>query len=134
MGFERYYNILDAGVNSGTPCIFGSDTGSVGNSTYQQEQKNITGAAGATVSIQVTTMLNTNGSIPGSGAKFNSTWVYLNDVFTVTLDGSGNGNFISLVTGNPANTGTYIFVTYTIIGVTTGYIGSVNTKSTSKTY
>ena len=131
---ERYYNALDAGVLSGTACNFGADTSSTGNSSFQQEQKNITGAAGATVSIQVTQLVNTNGSIPSSGAQYNTAWAHLNDIFTVTLDGSGNGNFISLVTGNPTHTGTAILIKYTIVGVTAGYIGPSNTKQTSKVY
>ena len=128
---DLYYFSLDPGGTTGTACIFVADTGSIGNSTYQQEQKNITGAAGAVVSIQVVQLINTNG---GAGAYYGIINAHLNDVFTVTLDGSGNGNFISKVTGNPANTGTVIFIKYTIIGVTTGYIGSPNSVQTSKVY
>jgi hypothetical protein len=130
----RYYVALDPGGTTGTACIFTTDSAITGNSSYAQDQKNITGAAGAIVTIQVTNLVNTNGSIPGSGAQYNTTWAHLNDTFTVTLDGSGNGNFISLVTGNPAHTGTVILIQYTIVGVSSGYIGSPNVKQTSKVY
>ena len=131
---KRYYNALDPGGTTGVACAFASDSAITGNSSYAQDQKNIVGAAGALVTVQVTSLVNTNGSIPSSGAQYNTTWARLNDIFTVTLDGSGNGNFISLVTGNPAHTGTVILIKYTIIGVSVGYIGTPNVKQTSKVF
>ena len=131
MAVKRYYFSLDPGGASGVSCLFGSDTSSSGSSIYQQETKNITGAAGAVVTIKVTNYFNNN----RTGSMFvNDIQKFLNDSFTITLNGAGAGSFVAKVQGDSSNTGTLITAQYTIIGVTIGQIGSPANKSISKTF
>jgi len=127
---QRYFPFLDA-VGSGTPTYFGSATGSTGSSSFQQETKNITGAAGSVVTLQVTTYTVNN---PSGQLLVNGTQVYLNTTFTVTLDGAGAGSFLARVQGDPSYSGTVVFGIFTIIGVSVGSIGSPASQGISKAF
>ncbi|MEI8111168.1 MAG: hypothetical protein WCH59_09285 [Chitinophagia bacterium] len=131
---HRYVNTLDGGSFSGVACNFGAATNTSSNSSYYQETTNIVGAAGAVVTVQVTSYTNTNGTPPSAGVQVDNAFVYLNNTFTVTLNGSGQGSFVSRVSGNPTNTGTIVRATFTITGVTTGYVGTPNSRQISKAF
>ena len=130
---------IDAGPSGpvGTPCYYTGRTNMTDSASYVQATENLSGAGSAVVTIQVTKLVNTNGSNP-SAVQVNtgSGWlsVSLNSTFQVTLDASGVGSFISLIQGSAANTGTLIDVIYTIVGVSSGQIGSPNGQEESKTF
>ena len=126
-----YYWSLNQATASGTPCHFNGVTGSSGNAYSQTETDNIVGAAGAVVTIQITqyTVTNSNGQI-----RVNGSLVFMNNTFTVTLDGSGNGSFTTTLSGDPADTGTVVRVQYTIVSVSTGQITTPNTLQASKVF
>jgi hypothetical protein len=133
MAIIRYIWGLNPGGATGTPASF---TGAVSNimesASYYQEQTNITGAASAVVTLQVTgynNISNRYGEVLVNGGQ-----VVLNDVFTVTLDGSGNGSFISRCQGDPTQTGTGMWVVFTITGVSTGQVGTPASHEISKTF
>jgi len=122
---------IDASGVTGVACYFGANTNISGSASFQQETKNIVGAASAVVTIQVTTLTITN----TSGKMFvNGVRKYLNDIFTITLDGTGAGSFLSNIQGDPTDTGTVIYCIYTIQGVTIGYIGTPNIMGISKVF
>lgn len=131
---HRYVSTLDAGAASGVACNFAASSNVSSTSSFYQETENIVGAAGAVVTIQVTTYNNTNGSPPGSGVQVDNQFVVLNNTFTITLNGSGQGSFVANASGNPTNTGTIVRAIFTITGVTTGYIGTPNSKQISKSF
>lgn len=132
MAIIRYIWGLDPGGATGTPSLFAAASNITGSASFYQEQTNITGAAGAVVTIQVTncnTSSNTYGEVLVNGAQ-----VFLNNVFTVTLDGSGNGSFISRCQGDPTQTGTAVRATFTITGVSIGQTGTPSSHQISKAF
>src|SRR6185312_6605354 len=132
MAIIRYIWALNPGGATGTPCTFGAPSNMSSSASYSQEQDNITGAAGAVVTIQVTgynNISNRYGEVLVNGGQ-----VVLNDTFTVTLDGTGNGSFIARCQGDPTQTGTGIWVIFTVTGVSIGQIGNPSTHGTSKTF
>jgi hypothetical protein len=132
MAIIRYIWALDSGGATGTPARFASPSGGTGSASYYQEQTNLTGAAGAVVTLQVTTYnnrSNTYGEVLVNGAQ-----VFLNDTFSVTLDGSGHGSFTSRVQGDPTQSGTGILAIFSITGVTVGQTGTPASYQISKTF
>lgn len=127
----RYYLALDAGGASGVSCVFAASTAISGSATFYQETENLTGAAGAIVTLQVTTYSNTNtlGQL-----LVNSVQLFLNSTFTVTLDGSGNGSFLARVQGDAAQAGTIVRGIFNITSVSIGQIGGASTKQISKAF
>jgi hypothetical protein len=131
MAVKRYYFGLDIDTVVGTPTVFGSDTSITSSATFKQATKNITGTAGAVVTIKVTNYVVTN---TDGKAFVNTIQKFLNDSFTVTLDGSGNGSFVAKVQGDSSQTGTIVTIQFTINGVTSGYIGSPSQTELSKSF
>ena len=131
-----YYFALDPGGAGGVVCKFVNSTDVSFGASFYEERMNIEGAAGATVSVQIIQFINTNDDplTVGNGLFVNNLRRDLNFIFTVTLDGTGNGSFLAKVKGNPVNTGTVMLGKFQIIGVSTGTIGSPNTKQISKTF
>ena len=131
MAIIRYLWALDPGGATGTPSLFAAPTSITGSASYYQEQTNITGAAGAVVTLQVTSLTssNTYGEVLINGSQ-----VFLNNVFTVTLDGSGNGSFISRCQGDPTQTNTAVRATFTITGVSIGQTGTPSSHQISKAF
>lgn len=127
----RYYPALDPGGASGVSCVFAASTGASSSATFYQETENLTGAAGAVVTLQVTTYTNTNtiGQL-----LVNSIQLFLNSTFTVTLDGSGNGSFLARVQGDAAQNGTVVRGIFSITSVSVGQVGGASTKQISKTF
>lgn len=128
---KRYFLGADGG---GTPAPSGTLLSSVINinegSNYVTQQSFITGgAAGATVTIKVTNYFSGG----GTGYYFNVNGVakILNDTFTVTLDASGNGSYITIT--NAGSHPNVFGVTLTITAVSAGTIGSPSTRSYSHT-
>lgn len=111
---------LDPGGATGTPCVFAATTFVGGSASFEHEVANITGAAGAIVTIQLTLYTNSNHT---GRVLANFSPIFLNNTITVTLDGSGNGNFDSQVDGDPTQTGTIVRAQYTITNVTIGQLG-----------
>jgi uncharacterized membrane-anchored protein YitT (DUF2179 family) len=128
---NRYYPALDPGGASGTPCLFTAASSISSSATYYQETENLQGAAGAVVTIQVTTYTNTN---PNGRVLVDSDDVLLNAIFYVTLNGSGLGSFVARVQGQAGATGTIVRAVFTIVGVSSGSIGAPDTKQISKTF
>jgi hypothetical protein len=118
----RYFWALDPGGASGTPCIYTGRTAVSGSASYAQETENITGAAGAVVTLQVTAY-TTGGNTMGQ-LFINGSAVFLNTSFTVTLDGSGHGSYTIIVQGDPSQTGTAVFARVTIQSVSVGQLGN----------
>lgn len=127
----RYVDSLDPGNVPGLRCLFAASTNSSGSATYYQETENIAGSVGAVVTLQVTSYTNTN---TAGQVLVNSSQVYLNSTFNVTLDGAGNGNFLARVQGDASQTDTVVSATFTITGVSIGPIGSPSNKQISKTF
>jgi len=115
---------MDPGGASGTPSQYISPSGSSGSPSFYQETENVTGAAGAILTFQVTL-----GQVMVNGGIY-----FLNDTFTVTLDGSGNGSFVARVQGDAGDTGTAVEARFTIISVSIGQIGSPSNIIISKTF
>jgi len=130
---KRYVVALDPGGASGVSCGFTADSGQSSSAAFTQETKNIHGAAGAVAVVQVTALTTTN-SI--GQLKVNGSQAFLNNTFNITLDGSGNGSFLARVEGSPSETGTVIFVTFTIQSVTIGHVttGADKIKGISKVF
>lgn len=128
---KEYYYALDPGGAGGTEVKFVNSTNVNFGATFYEEQMNLEGAAGATVTVQVTTLTITNsfGQLLVDGIAG-----FLNYQFPVVLDGSGNGAFDARVQGAAGETGTIVRAIFTIVGVTIGQIGSPNTKQISKTF
>jgi len=122
---------MDPGGASGTPSQYISPSGSSGSPSFYQETENVTGAAGAILTFQVTLYINANdmGQVMVNGGIY-----FLNDTFTVTLDGSGNGSFVARVQGDAGDTGTAVEARFTIISVSIGQIGSPSNIIISKTF
>lgn len=129
--FDVYYAALDPGGASGTACYFGSPTNISSSAAFYEYTANIIGAAGATVYLQVTNYSNTNSS---GQVKVNGTQVFLNNTFTVTLDGSGDGSFVFRVEGNPTNTGTIVFARIEITAVSIGQIATPSAQQNSRAF
>lgn len=110
---------------------FTSDTNISGSSSFYQADVNIVGQASAVVTVKVTayTVTNIDGKI-----FVNTNQVFLNDTFTISLNGSGNGHFTVKLQGDASNTGTVVFCTFTITGATLGKIGSPSTHNESKVF
>lgn len=127
----RYAYALDSGGATGTPCFFAPASGISSSASFYQETENISGAAGAVVTIQVTTYTNNNtmGELLVNGSLY-----FLNNTFTVTLDGSGNGSFLARVQGDPGQSGTVVRAIFTITSVTIGQTGSPVIKQISKVF
>lgn len=127
----RYAYMLDPGGSSGVACSFGTPTGSSGSASFQQETENIHGAAGAVVTVQLTTYTVTNiaGEVLVNGGQ-----VFLNNITTITLDGSGNGSFLARVQGSPTDPGTIVRATFTITSVSIGQLISGTTQTISKVF
>jgi hypothetical protein len=127
---DRYYFSLDPEGTSGTPTIFAGETSITGNPSYYQSTINLTGAVGASVSIQVNiTNDNDAGEVLVNGVQ-----IFNNNTFTIVLDGSGNGNFIGKIQGDAGNTGTATLAKFSIQSVTAGQIGSPSTIQISKAF
>lgn len=131
MSARRYYDCIDPGGASGVSCLFAATTGISGSATTYIETTNITGAAGATVNLQITTYSNTN-----DAGKFfiNGVQYFLNNTFSIVLNGSGQGSFTSQITGDAGNIGTIVRAIITIQSVTVGQIGYPNTHQVSKAF
>ena len=131
MAVKRYYNALDIDVVSGSSTVFSGETNISSSATFKQVTKNIIGSGGAVVTIKVTQLINTN----ADGKAFvNTVQKFLNNTFTVTLDGEGAGSFVAKVQGDSSNTGTIVTIQFTIIGVTSGYIGAPSQTELSKSF
>jgi hypothetical protein len=132
MAIIRYIAALDPGGATGTPALYAAASNISGSASYYQEQTNVSGAAGAVVTFQVTTC-NTSSNAYGQ-ILVNGSQVFLNNTFTVTLDGSGNGSFISRCQGDPTETGTAVQAVFSIIGVSIGQTGTPSTHQISKVF
>jgi phage gp45-like len=128
---KRYYAGLDGAGASGTPCYFDASTNVTGNSSFAQETENIVGAAGADVLVQVTLYTVTN---PTGKVLVNASQVFLNNTFTITLDGSGNGSFVARVEGSASATGTIVRAVFQLMNVTIGQLGTPKVKQISKVF
>lgn len=132
MSIERYYTSIDPGGASGIAAYFDNPTNISSTASSYQETENIVGAAGATVTLQVTiyTVTNYKGTVIVKGGIE----VQLGDQFTVVLDGTGNGSFAARCEGDAGDTGTIVRAQFAIVGVSIGQIGSPNTRQISKTF
>lgn len=95
-----------------------------------EEDANLVGPAGASVTVKITTYTNSN----GGNLYTDGSLSFLNNTFTVVLDGSGNGHIHILFNGNSSHHSSAFLVRYTIIATTIGVIGTPDTFQTSKAY
>lgn len=128
---RKYVATLGDGAGSGTPCYFDSFTNVTSGAGFYQEDATIKGAAGASVQLQITTYFTDN-SI--GTLTVDSQVCVLNRIVYVTLDGTGQVTYTQRVEGNPAEGGTQINAIVTIVGVSSGYIGSPNSRPISKIF
>lgn len=110
---------------------FEASTGVTGSDTFEEETINIIGEPGGTATIEITTYTVTNSS---GQVKVNGTIAFLSNTNNVLLDGTGHGSFIARVQGDPLDTGTIVRAIFTITAVTSGVIGTPDTKQISKVF
>lgn len=126
---KRY--IIPKVSQAGTACNFDTSTNISSGAFFYQETMNLVGAPGALVTLQVSDFNSTN----SAGALYiDGVLKTFSDRIYVTLDGSGNGSFVARVEGDPIQTGTIVYAIMEIDGVSSGYIGTNNTKTISKTF
>jgi hypothetical protein len=128
---KRYVAALAPGAGGTPNTNFGSTTNITGNASFDQEQANLVGVAGATLTIQMTTYTNNNNM---GQLKINGNLVTPGYTFTVVLDGSGNGHFIAYIQGNAGNTGTVVRGIFTIVGISSGTANTPITYQISKVF
>lgn len=110
--------------------VFGLATNQTGDSLNSSETTNLTnGVAGATVTIEVDGYTNSNGGT----LTENGNVIVLSDTFTVTLDGSGNGSYVTAING-VVNPSSGILGHFLITSTTSGIIGTNDTHQVNKAY
>ncbi len=112
---------------------FGTTEFISGDAFNDFEIAHVAGLPNAVLTVKVTQYTNTN----GGQLKANSSNVYLNNTFTVTLDGNGNGSFTADIYGaaSPPPGGSIIFGRFTIIASSDGDISGTNQNfQTSKAF
>lgn len=122
-----------APVTNTTACPIGAHFGETtfvsGDSLTDVEIANFSGVPGATVVIKLDNVINNNGGT----LKVNGSAAFLNNTWSVVLDGSGAGTLDVAIYG-VTHAGTVILGHFTIISVTAGTIGTPNTYQISKTF
>jgi hypothetical protein len=122
-----------APVTNTTACPIGAHFGATtfvsGDALTDVEVANFIGIPGATVVIKLDSVVNNN----GGSLRVNSSTAYLNNTWSVVLDGSGNGTLNVEIDG-VTNSGTAILGHFTIISISAGTIGSPNAYQISKAF
>lgn len=122
-----------APVTNTTACPVGAHFGATtfvsGDDLVDVEVANFSGIPGATVVIKLDNVINNNGGT----LKVNGSAAYLNNTWSVVLDGSGNG-VLNVEIDGVTNSSSVILGHFTIISISVGTIGSPNTYQISKVF
>lgn len=112
---RRYYT----GLGGKRLARFFTPTPISGDSSQDTEQSNLYGLPGASLTIKVITLTNSNslGRLYVNGSQ-----VFLNNTFPVSLDGSGRGSFLARVQGDPTDHGSIVLGRFQIIFASIGDI------------
>jgi hypothetical protein len=119
------------GGDTGTDTHWMPTTFVSGDALHSHEQKQIKGAAGATVTVTVTNYANNNGGTLQVGASMVTA---IGNTFTYVLDGSGLSSVIDFYITGLTHPGSAILGKFTISHVTAGAIGSPVDYQTSKVF
>jgi len=133
---KRYYAAVSGADDGGTPnTYFLAYTGRTFSPTFIQETEQLTGVAGAVLTLQITALNLSTPPNPIGKLMINGTQMFLSQTFTVTLDGSGLGSFLFRIEGAAVTSPpSFVGGTVTIIGMNLGFPSAPISVSLSKNF